>query len=159
VDKGDFGPEHLMPVGLDGQPVPPEARRPSAETLLHTLVYRLRPDVKAVLHVHAPLSVVVSRARLAEGAVRFSGWELQKGLRGVGTHEAEVEIPIFGNQQDMPALAREIEPALTARPDLRAFLLAGHGLYAFGASVAEAKRHVEVVETLLEHERLWRMMS
>jgi methylthioribulose-1-phosphate dehydratase len=50
-------------------------------------------------------------------------------------------------------------PALTARPDLRAFLLAGHGLYAFGASVAEAKRHVEVVETLLEHERLWRMMS
>lgn len=158
VDKGVFGPEHLMAVDLEGRPVPPESRRPSAETLLHTLVYRARPEIRAVLHVHAPLSVVLSRAYLDEGAIRLEGWELQKGLLGVTTHDVEVRVPIFPNAQDMVVLARSIEPILLSQPDLQAFLLAGHGLYAFGRSVAEAKRHVEVVEALLEQLYLWRTL-
>lgn len=158
VDKGRFGPEHLMAVDASGVPIPPERRRPSAETGLHALVYRVHPEAGAVLHVHAPHSVVASRAHLAQGEVRFSGWELQKGLAGQTTHEAEVRVPIFDNAQDIPALAEAIEPVLRDRPHLTAFLLAGHGLYAFGRSVAEAKRHVEVVETLLHHEHLWRAL-
>ncbi|MEO1231213.1 MAG: methylthioribulose 1-phosphate dehydratase [Myxococcota bacterium] len=159
VDKGAFGPEHLMPVDLDGVPIPPEQRRPSAETGLHTLVYRNRPDAQAVLHVHGLRSVVFSRLLEEAGEVTFEGWELQKGLRGETTHESRVRIPIFSNRQDIPALAAEIEPVLKAKPGLQAFLLAGHGLYAFGRDVAEAKRHIEVVEALLEQTELWRKLS
>lgn len=159
VDKGLFGPQHLMPVDLDGVPVPPEQRRPSAETGLHTMVYRQRPDAGSVLHVHGLRSVVFSRHYLDEGEIRFAGWELQKGLRGVSTHDCEVRIPVFPNSQDIPALALEVEKTLAARPDVHAFLIAGHGLYAFGTSVAEAKRHVEVVEALLEQLELWRKLS
>lgn len=159
VDKGAFGPEHLMHVDEEGRPVPGEERRPSAETLLHAMVYRVRPAATSVLHVHAPHSVVMSRAMLKEGVVRLEGWELQKGLQGQTTHEAEVAIPIFDNAQDMIELVDRIEPRLSGDAHLVAFLLAGHGLYAFGRSVSEAKRHVEVVEALLEHHRLWRTLS
>lgn len=156
VDKSGFGPEHLMAVDGSGVPIPPEQRRPSAETALHAMVYRVHPDLAACLHVHAPHSVVASRAHAEEGEIRVSGWELQKGLEGETSHDVEVRIPVFDNHQDMPMLVGRIEPMLRERPRLRAFLLAGHGLYAFGRTVAEAKRHVEVVETLLAHEFLWR---
>lgn len=156
VDKGGFGPEHLMPVDLAGTPMPPEQRRPSAETALHAMVYRAHPELGACLHVHAPHAVVGSRAALAAGEVVLEGWELQKGLDGEKTHEATVRIPVFPNHQDMNPLVEAIEPVLRERSGLRAFLLAGHGVYAFGRTVAEAKRHTEVVETLLAHDLLWR---
>lgn len=157
VDKGALGPEHLMLVDERGVPVPPEARRPSAETGLHALVYRLRPNAGSVLHVHAPHAVVASRMAIENGVreVRLQGWELQKALHGNTSHETQVKIPVFANHQDMEVLAHQIEPILTAQPQLVCFLLAGHGLYSFGATVAEAKRHVEAVENLLQHAFLY----
>ncbi len=148
-----------MAVDADGRPVPPEPRRASAETLLHTLVYRLRPEVGAVLHVHAPLSVSMSLAFVERGAIRFTGFELQKGFEGVTTHETELSVPIFPNDQNMARLSSRIEPTLRDAPGTWAFLLAGHGLYAFGRTVADAKRHVEVVEALLEQQHLLRQLG
>ena len=153
VDKGDFGVEHLMEVEATGAPVPSETRKPSAETGLHAMLYAIRPELRAVLHVHAPYSVVYSRFWEGHERVVINGWELQKGIAGTSSHEVEISIPVFSNSQDIKGLAEAIAPKLTSG---YAFLLGGHGLYAYGNSVAEAKRHVEVVEALLEHEHLWR---
>lgn len=148
-DKGAFSTADLMRVDLKGHTLAPD-RRPSAETLLHTLIYELSPGSTCVLHTHTVYNTVLSALFAPAGQVRLQGFEVLKGLAGIRTHEHSVDLPIFGNSQDMPALAETIRAHWQDHPDLRAFLLAGHGMYTWGASIAEAKRHVEVIEFLLE---------
>jgi ribulose-5-phosphate 4-epimerase/fuculose-1-phosphate aldolase len=46
--------EDIVELDLDCQPVTQETRRLFAERVIHAAVYRLRPDVTAVCHHHAP---------------------------------------------------------------------------------------------------------
>jgi methylthioribulose-1-phosphate dehydratase len=50
----------------------------------------------------------------------------------------------------MPALAVTMENALSNQPDAHGILLHQHGLYTWGRNLKEAKRHVEILEFLLE---------
>ena len=159
VDKGNLQPADILIQPLDQGLLPGS----SAEAELHTALYRKRPDLGAIFHVHSPAASVISRLALAEGRLLLTGWELQKALSGVRTHEATVEIPVFANDQDIPALsgrvdARLAEPAGDAIP-APGYLLAGHGLYAWGATEAEAARHLEALETLFEFELSYRRFT
>jgi methylthioribulose-1-phosphate dehydratase len=122
----------------------------SAETPLHLARYRADPAVGAVAHVHTVAATVLSRLHAADGALTFSGFEMHKALRGITTHESDVVLPIFANAQDTVALAREVEARLAGRPVVPGYLLAGHGLYVWGADMDEARRHLEGIEFLLE---------
>jgi len=104
--------------------------------------------VGAVLHTHSPGGVALSRAfpRLREWTIE--GHELIKALPGQTTHQARIVIPIVDNDQDMRALAMAIAPALATPPAPPGYLIRGHGLYAWGADVAEAERVVEALEWL-----------
>jgi methylthioribulose-1-phosphate dehydratase len=73
-----------------------------------------------------------------------------KGLQGVKTHEHREWLPIVDNSQDMPALANTITAVLNKNQDAHGFLLKRHGLYSWGDNLAQAKRHVEILEFLLE---------
>jgi len=75
-----------------------------------------------------------------------------KGLSGIKTHETTFNLVIFPNTQDIAALSQEVEARLLdpENPLRHGFLLSGHGLYTWGQDVAEARRHVEVLEFLLE---------
>jgi methylthioribulose-1-phosphate dehydratase len=73
-----------------------------------------------------------------------------KGLEGVRTHQHSEWVPILENDQDIPALARRVETVLEERPAIHGFLLRGHGLYTWGDDLAQARRHVEILEFLLE---------
>lgn len=150
VDKGAFRQEHLIRVDAAGAPL--EDARPSAETPLHAMLYARDPGTGAVLHTHSPYSTVLSRMAHQAGAagVRLEGWEILKGLAGVRTHEVALKLPVFENTQDMPGLADHVRATLAQGPPVPGFLLAGHGLYAWGRDVAEARRHVEVFEFLFE---------
>ncbi len=148
IDKGEFSPEHFLYVTPEGQPVS-DARRPSAETALHSAIYQLYPEVHCVLHTHSVFGTILSKRLLTQGALYLSDYELLKGFSGVRTHEVVVKIPIFANTQDIPSLAEKLL-AYAAVDEMRAFLIAGHGMYTWGSTIAEAKRHVEVVEFLLE---------
>jgi methylthioribulose-1-phosphate dehydratase len=121
----------------------------SAEAPLHLARYRTDPAIRAVFHVHTVAATVLSRLDEGAGVVRTDGYEMHKSLAGFGTHESIVEIPVFRNDQDTVALAEEIEARLGRDARVPGFLLAGHGLYAWGASPAEARRHVEGLEFLL----------
>ncbi|MDZ4681591.1 MAG: methylthioribulose 1-phosphate dehydratase [Saprospiraceae bacterium] len=150
VDKAAFRLEDFMVVNAAGQPTDTYRHlRPSAETLLHTMLYE-QPGVNAILHTHSVVNTVYSWIHRDEKAVKISGFELLKGLQGITTHEAEVWIPIFENTQDIAALSLEIKARLAEYPEIPGFLLAGHGLYAWGNSIAEAKRHIETFEFLFE---------
>jgi methylthioribulose-1-phosphate dehydratase len=140
-DKGALTPDDFL-VASPGGPPPPAA---SAEAPLHLARYRHDPAVRAVLHVHSRAATIVSRRRCADGRVLLEGWEMQKAFAGVTTHEAKLELPIYPNSQDIDALVAIAQP----RPPVPGFLLAGHGLYAWGRSVDEARRHVEAFDFLL----------
>ncbi len=145
-DKGALVPEDIVEVDLEGHAL--RGGRPSAETLLHTHLYRRDPAVGAVLHVHPPASSAYS-ASVREPTVSLTGWELLKALPGVLTHEAVVEVPRFENTQDIAALAHEVDRWLDTHDAPPAYLIAGHGLYAWGVDLASAWRHLEAVEHLI----------
>ncbi|NJL14811.1 MAG: methylthioribulose 1-phosphate dehydratase [Microscillaceae bacterium] len=150
VDKLHFQAEDLMMVDDQGQPLPEYAdRKPSAETLLHTMLYH-HLDTEAILHTHSVASTVFSLVHQKDKIVKLTGFEVLKGIQGIQTHEALVAVPIFDNSQDIKALSEEIRVYFDHNPRMRGFLIAGHGLYAWGRSLAEAKRHVEVFEFVFE---------
>jgi methylthioribulose-1-phosphate dehydratase len=73
-----------------------------------------------------------------------------KGLRGIHTHDHREEVPILDNDQDIASLAARLPKTFERFPETRGFLLEGHGLYTWGRDLAEAKRHVEIFEFLME---------
>jgi len=147
ADKRWLEPADLLLLDEDGQPEP--GVRSSAETPLHLQIYRHRPRTRAVLHVHSPAVTVASRLAVAEGTIRFRNYELLKALSGVDTHDIDIELPIVANDQDMTRLASAVEPLLAATSLCPAYLIEGHGIYTWGEDVAEAARHLDALDFLL----------
>jgi methylthioribulose-1-phosphate dehydratase len=106
----------------------------------------------AVLHTHSVMGTVLSERFLPNGSLPIAGYEMLKGLAGITTHETAIEVPIFPNTQDIPDLAARLTERLRdpAAPMPHGFLIAGHGLYAWGENLAAARRHIEVFEFLFE---------
>ena len=146
-DKGRLVEDDIMVVDFDGKAVG-RPLRPSAETLLHTQLYRRFPDIGCVLHTHSPVQTVASRLYAGAGHVRLAGYELLKAFHGNSTHEAAVDVPVFPNTQDMDVLAAQVD-ALLDRQAMWGYLIDGHGLYAWGRDMAQARRHLEAFEFLL----------
>jgi methylthioribulose-1-phosphate dehydratase len=148
ADKAALTPDDVLVVPLHAT----RATEPrlSAEAPLHLSLYRAQPDVGAVVHVHPTAAAWLSRRRAREGALGFQGWEIGKGLRGITTHEARVMLPVVPNDQDTERLALAVASRLaTVPPPCFGYLVAGHGLTAWGRNAAEARRHVETYVELL----------
>ncbi len=146
-DKGRLTEADIMVVDLDGQPVATQ-HRPSAETLLHTQLYKRYPEIGCVLHTHSQTQTVASRLYAGQGHVHLEGYELLKAFAGTTTHDTALDLPVYPNTQDMPTLAAQVDATLD-RQDLWGYLIDGHGLYAWGRDMAEARRHLEAFEFLL----------
>ncbi|MFZ5722999.1 MAG: methylthioribulose 1-phosphate dehydratase [Pseudomonadota bacterium] len=146
-DKGALTPDDIMCVDLDGRPL--SAGKPSAETLLHTHLYKRDPKIGAVLHTHSPVATLLSQLT-RDDAIRLAGWELLKAFEGIGTHEAAVVVPVFDNTQDIARLARDVDRWLdTADTPCHGYLIRGHGIYAWGSTMAHCWRHLETFDYLL----------
>jgi methylthioribulose-1-phosphate dehydratase len=128
-----------------------EGNKPSAETLLH-VVAAAEENVGAVLHTHSVAATMLSDIHAKAGFVTFEGYEMLKGLNGITTHEHRHRLPIFENTQDIGGLAEQLRERLKTEPEALkyGFLLRRHGLYTWGRDLAEARRHVEVLEFLFE---------
>jgi methylthioribulose-1-phosphate dehydratase len=146
--KGQLAPDDIMLIDAEGRSL--DGKKPSAETLLHTSIYRRYPAVGAVLHPHTPGSVLVSR--LVRDALVLEDYELLKALAGINTHETRVIIPIFPNDQNIPRLALKVEEHIETHGDIHGYIIAGHGFYTWGATVGDALRHVEALEFLFDLE-------
>lgn len=146
-DKGRLTDADIMVVDFDGQAVGSE-HRPSAETLLHTQLYRRFADVGCVLHTHSRNQTIASRLYAGAGQLRLEGYELLKAFAGNETHEAQICIPVLPNSQDMHTLAAQVD-ALLDRQRMWGYLIDGHGLYAWGRDMPEARRHLEAFDFLI----------
>lgn len=146
--KGRLQPDQIMCATAEG--VALDGKRPSAETLLHCLIYAVDARAGGILHTHSVTGVVLSRALRGVTRIVFEGYELLKIFPGVETHDTCVAMPLVDNSQDMAALADELRPLLAAQdPIVPAFYIRGHGLYAWGQTIADAEYVVEAVEYLL----------
>ncbi len=146
-DKGRLTERDFMAVDMKGHPVATE-QRPSAETLLHTQLYQRFPDVGCVLHTHSHVQTVASLLHQDDGHLPLAGYELLKALAGNSTHETRLDLPVLANSQDMPDLVDAVERHLDAGPHW-GYLIAGHGLYAWGRDGGEAMRHLEALEFMI----------
>jgi len=147
-DKGALTPADIMVVDMDGHAVGSSAR-PSAETLLHTHIYRRFGDANAVLHTHSRTRTVASRLFAPAGRVSLDGYELLKVFAGQTTHETHIEVPVFPNTQQMPELVERVDAWIRADKPLYGYLIDGHGIYTWGRDMAEAERHIEAFEFLI----------
>jgi len=164
VDKGQVQPGDLIVVDAAGQVIAGGGKA-SAETALHLEIV-CRCDAGAVLHTHSQAATLLSRRALADlrpgqdsepkrdGVVRVEGLEMLKGLDGISTHATAIEIPVLANDQNLPRLSQRAGPLLGDAP--QGLLIAGHGLYAWGPSLSQAIRHLEILEFLLEQS--WRQL-
>ena len=124
--------------------------KPSAETLIHLTIYRFMPKARSILHTHSVWGTILSDHFFEQGAIEISGYEMLKGLAGVTTHEHTERVPIVENSQDYVALAHVIENVIRENEGIHGVYLRRHGLYTWGETVADARRHVEIFEFLFE---------
>ena len=148
MDKSSLKAGHFLEIDETAKVLKGRGK-PSAETFLHIAVARVR-DTGCILHTHSVWSTILSDRHATKKSLDIFGYEMLKGLEGICTHEHSERIPIFENSQDIPKLAADVEERLSADPGTHGFLLRGHGLYTWGADVAQARRHVEILEFLLE---------
>jgi methylthioribulose-1-phosphate dehydratase len=148
LDKGSLTPAQFLEVDDAANVVRGEGR-PSAEALLHLAIAR-GMQAGAVLHTHSVWSTVLSGSHAAQGGIALEGYEMLKGLEGVRTHKHREWLPILENSQDMVELGEGVSKTLRGSPGIHGFLLREHGLYTWGTGLQEAKRHVEILEFLME---------
>ena len=148
VDKGALESAQILDID-ETCAVHGGTGNPSAETLLHFEIVRRR-GAGAVLHTHSVWGTVLSDSHGLDHGLAIEGYEMLKGLDGVRTHDHREWVPIVPNDQDMTRLARVVGSTLEQHPGAHAILLQRHGLYTWGASLADAVRHVEILEFLFE---------
>lgn len=146
-DKGELTEKDFLLVNENGEPVQETNQKPSAETLLHSAIYK-NTEAKAVYHVHTTNVTLLSQLAANNSQLIFSNLEMLKGL-GFKTHDVTVKIPIIDNSQDMKYIA-SIAPNYIDE-NIPGLILRGHGIYAWGKTPEEAKRHIEIFEFLFEY--------
>jgi len=151
LDKGKLRPEDLLEIGMDGA-VLGGSGKPSAETSLHLMIYGHRENARAILHVHSVWNTLFSSRSDPRGYLPIEGYELLKALSGVSSHDHIEKIPIIKNSQEYDILAIDFDEVLKTYTNAHGILLRRHGLYTWGESVAEARRHLEALEFLFEVE-------
>ena len=152
IDKSQMTTEDFVSVNTDGEASPEYTGvKPSAETVIHCVIYELFPDVRFILHSHGVFPVMLSSILTNELIVQ--GYEIQKGFQGVDTHEVKCIIPILQNNQEMSYFKQELAYKKT-QLNHGCFIIKRHGTYAWGSSLAEAKRHLETLDYICQCEFL-----
>lgn len=154
-DKTVHTPEDYLIVDQNGKACEATSLKPSAETLIHTEIYRLT-GAGAIFHIHSVYNSIISEYFWDRKSVPVDGVELIKGLN-IWDEDAHIEIPIVSNFVEIPRIVPEVTERLDQR--IPGILLRNHGIYAWGANAFEAKRHLEAFEFLFEYVYRWEMLK
>lgn len=145
ADKANLTNDQVIAAEISGAKHP----RASAEAPLHLVRYAADPRIGAIAHIHSLPATLLSRRHEDSGYLTLEGWELLKAFAGVKTHETAIQIPILPNDQDTDRLAALFEERSDPESLCPGYLIAGHGLYVWGAGVKDTLRHMEAFDFLL----------
>jgi methylthioribulose-1-phosphate dehydratase len=155
-DKSQSTPEDFLLVNELSLPTEATSLKPSAETEIHSEIYRLT-GCGAIFHIHTVYNNLLSELFWEQGRIPIEGVELIKAFN-IWEEAATIAIPILPNHADIGLIASQIAGALI--PRIPGVVLRKHGIYAWGANASEAKRHLEAFEYLFEYAyKLYLMQS
>lgn len=143
--KGRLQIDDIMLIDADARSL--DGKKPSAETLLHTALYKRHPDINAILHPHSMSATLISR--LFNKEVVLQDYELLKALPNIETHKTRIVVPIFANEQYIPRLALQVDNYIEQNGNIYAYIIAGHGIYTWGNSIQQALCILEALDYLL----------
>ncbi len=146
VHKGFLDATGVIEVDFAGRPVL-AGNKPSAETLLHCQILQQFSYIGAVVHGHSVAGTVLSMIEPGEALV-FEGYELFKAFAGQTTHDVQLALPLFANDQNMARLACVVAPHLAGMT--LGYYIRGHGIYVWGPDMPAAMSRLEAIEFLLE---------
>ena len=147
-NKETMTADMLVTLDASGKVLSSNGLRPSSEAKMHLEIYRLRPDLGAVVHTHSAyatafaLAGIPIRSQIAELHL-FYGGEIPcctYGEPGTDAVFADFERYFLREQKDV-------------------VLLANHGLVAAGRDVEEAFSRAEAVEKLAKTALLARLLG
>jgi methylthioribulose-1-phosphate dehydratase len=147
--KGELVAQDIIPVAVaDSALMYRGAPQPSAETQIHTALYRSFPECGAVIHAHPPYATVIAgrAGKAGESAVSLADFELIKGF-GL-QNPVSADVPVFANWPEVGQIAADIEAHFATPPaDAPAVLLiAHHGATAWGPTLEAARNRLECLE-------------
>lgn len=132
VCKGMMQPEDLIVCDLEGTKLS-GGRERTTEMGMHLTIYRMRPDVRSVLHAHPPVATGFAAAGRALNLALLP--EVIVALGSIPL--ADYGLP------GTPALSEGMLPYI---PKYDAMLLANHGAVSYGEDVFQAFFRMETVE-------------
>jgi methylthioribose-1-phosphate isomerase len=150
VDKGRLEVEDILVLDSNMEVVGESyGRRPSAETSIHWAIYDSDPSIRAVLHVHTIATTMASTlvGDSTEETLDLSGFEMVKGF-DLWSPGATAQIPVLLNHHEVPQIASDARALLDQPESLPALLIKGHGMTAWGKTLGQARKHLEICEFL-----------
>ena len=132
MSKGLMEPEDLVVVDMKGKRVAGR-RNVSSEVAMHLLIYRLRPEVKGVVHAHPPTATGYAAAGIPLNQALVSEVVITLGC---------VPLAKYGTP-GTPELTDGLEPLI---PHHDAILMANHGVVTYGEDLLKAFMKMEAVE-------------
>lgn len=132
MSKGMMRSSDLVIVDLDGRKLAGK-RNVSSEIAMHLLIYRLRPDVRGIVHAHPPTATGFAASGLSLNQPLVC--ELVVGL-------GCVPLARYGTP-GTPELSEALEPLI---PQYDAILMANHGVVTYGEDLLHAYMKMETVE-------------
>jgi L-fuculose-phosphate aldolase len=129
--KGRMMEDSLAVTDLDGKPL--SDKKASSELAMHLLIYKERPDIKAVCHAHPPHGTAFAVAGLAIDEPILSEVILTLGC---------VPLTDYGT----PSTAELTESMRPFVAHHNALLMANHGAVAYGADLWQAFDRLETLE-------------
>jgi methylthioribulose 1-phosphate dehydratase/enolase-phosphatase E1 len=155
VQKERIQPDEVFTVDIEGNVVDTPQQKPGcrepklsdcAPLFLHA--YKQR-NAGAVLHSHSACCNIITS--LFEGQKEFtiSHQEMIKGIDGYGYFDT-LRIPIIENTAWEHELADSLGEAIANNPKACAVLVRRHGMYVWGNSWEQAKRHGECLHYLFD---------
>ena len=136
VSLGDTTVDNLATIEIEtGEPTPDSAAKPSKERYVHAAVYRLRPDINALCHLHPPYATALSVDHAEMPLVTISA---EVNL---------VKVPcapcaVSGTQD----LRRYVEETVAGTPGVKAILMCRHGILTLGQTLVQAYNLADLTE-------------
>lgn len=154
IDKAQFTENNFLPLYHETRKMHESyvnsGKKSSDETDIHLTIYQIT-EANCVLHSHMLNALFFADLFPGKDFAIIKGLELLKIFRGIKTHDVEIQIPIFDNTQDIRELSERVKPAILSQPNNYALILRGHGIYTWGRSVEEARRHLEALEYIFNY--------